>query len=232
MATMICQIWAAEMTGRNDYIPFVMSRLMCGLFGALPAILGSGYIMNMFFLHQRGKAFVVFELTVIFAVVGSGTFGGFIAQSRPWPYVFWWTVGPLAAAIILVFCFVEDTGFSPGLNTHGRAPLPKGWVANRIATFLPGTRTVPRIRFGELVSWFELHICKLASDDALINCVLDRAAFHALHHSFHADHASHRNLYLHCPGYPHHSGYHSIHISPKSSGKGWIWLHTVAKCIL
>ena len=151
---MVCQIWAAEMTGINDYTPFVFSRLLCGLFGVLPAILGSGYIMDMFFLHQRSKAFAVFEMTIIFAVVGSGTVGGFIAQSRPWPYVFWWNVGPLGAAVFMVFCFVQDTNFDWGMRSQ-RAPLPKGWVASRIATFLPGTRTVSRASIRELVSPFE-----------------------------------------------------------------------------
>ena len=161
VATMICQIWAAEMTAVNDYIPFVLSRLTCGLFGVLPAILGSGYIMDMFFLHQRGKAFAVFEITIIFAVIGSGTFGGFIAETRPWTYVFWWTVGPIGAAIILVFCFVEDTSFNRDPNLVGRSPLPKGWLAKRVATFLPGVRTVGPVNLKEIVSPYETLIIYL-----------------------------------------------------------------------
>ena len=51
----IGQVWGAEMTGPNDYIAFTMSRLFTGLFGGIPAILGSGYIIDMFYLHQRGK---------------------------------------------------------------------------------------------------------------------------------------------------------------------------------
>ena len=49
------QVWAARMTGSNDYISFVLSRLFGGIFGSVATILGSGYIMDMFFLHQRGK---------------------------------------------------------------------------------------------------------------------------------------------------------------------------------
>ena len=108
--------------------------------------------MDMFFLHQRGKAFAIFEITIIFAVIGSGTFGGFIAESRPWTYVFWWTVGPLATAAILVFCFVQDTTYNRDPKAAWRAPLPRTWLANRIATFLPGYRTVPRIAFSQFVS--------------------------------------------------------------------------------
>ncbi|KAH8432688.1 uncharacterized protein LDX57_010315 [Aspergillus melleus] len=146
-----CQIWAAEMTGPNDYISFTISRLFAGLFGGIPAILGSGYIMDMFFLHQRGKAFAIFEVLIIFAVVGGGTLGGFIAEHKPWNYVFWWTLGPVGGAILAVFFFVEDTTFSRDASTPGRPPLPKGWLANRIATFFPGVKTTPSNKGSEFV---------------------------------------------------------------------------------
>lgn len=152
VATFACQIWAGEMTGPNDYVAFTISRLFCGLFGVIPAILGSGYIIDMFYLHQRGKAFAIFEVLIIFAVVGGGTLGGFIAQSRPWDYVFWWTLGPVGAAIISVLFFVEDTGFSRDSTAMKRPSLPKGSVANRIATFFPGTRTQSAGKAMELVS--------------------------------------------------------------------------------
>lgn len=152
VATFACQIWAGEMTGPNDYIGFTISRLFCGLFGVIPAILGAGYIIDMFYLHQRGKAFAIFEVLIIFAVVGGGTLGGFIAQTRPWDYVFWWTLGPLGAAIISVFLFVEDTGFSRHSAVINRPNLPHGLVANRAATFFPGTKTQSAGKAKELVS--------------------------------------------------------------------------------
>lgn len=141
IATLACQVWAAKMTGPNDFIPFAISRAICGVFGVIPAILGTGYIMDMFFLHQRGKAFAIFEVLIIFAVVGGGTLGGFIAEYGPWSEVFWWTVGPVGAAAIAVFIFVEDTTFNRSPNAIQRPPLPKSWFANRVATFLPGTKT-------------------------------------------------------------------------------------------
>lgn len=145
------QVWGAEMTGVNDYIPFTISRLFCGMFGGIPAILGSGYIVDMFYLHQRGKGFAIFEVLIIFAVVGGGTLGGFIAQTNPWNYVFWWTLGPVGSAIVLVFLFVEDTTYSRDPSVPNRAPLPKDWFANRIATFFPGTRTQPAGKGAEFV---------------------------------------------------------------------------------
>jgi len=141
IAIFVCQIWGAEMTGANDFIGFTISRLFAGLFGAIPAILGSGYIVDLFYLHQRGKAFAIFEVLIIFAVVGGGTLSGFIAQGNPWDYVFWWTLGPIGAAIVMVLFCLSDTTFDRRQKTPGREPLPKTWLANRVATFLPGTRT-------------------------------------------------------------------------------------------
>ncbi|WPH03302.1 Hypothetical protein R9X50_00617900 [Acrodontium crateriforme] len=136
-----CQIWAAHCTGEGDYISFTLSRLFAGLFGAIPAILGSGYIIDMFFLHQRGKAFAVFEVLIIFAVVGGGTLSGFVAQTQPWQYVFIWTYGPLCAAIVGVLLFVEDTTYNRDPTQPSREPMPKNYIQNRIATFVPGTKT-------------------------------------------------------------------------------------------
>lgn len=151
-AIFACQIWAAEMTDVDDYISFTISRLFCGFFGGIPAILGSGYIIDLFFLHQRGKAFAIFEVLIIFAVVGGGTLGGFVAETQPWNYVFWWTLGPIGGAMLCVLLFVEDTTYirAPGAVQH--AALPKSWLANRVATFLPGTRTQPSGKGAEFVS--------------------------------------------------------------------------------
>lgn len=160
----ICQIWGAEMTGVDDYIPFTISRLFCGLFGGIPAIIGSGYIIDMFYLHQRGKAFAIFEVLIIFAVVGGGTLGGFIAQTNPWNYVFWWTLGPVGAAIVLVFLFVEDTTFSRDPDVPNRAALPKNWFANRVATYLPGTKTQPAGKGAEFVSLVARTISKTTAN--------------------------------------------------------------------
>ncbi|KFZ03078.1 hypothetical protein V502_11256 [Pseudogymnoascus sp. VKM F-4520 (FW-2644)] len=141
LGTLAGQVWAAKMTGPNNFIPFAISRALCGVFGVIPAILGTGYIMDLFFLHQRGKAFAVFEVLIIFAVVGGGTLGGFIAEYGPWSQVFWWTVGPVGAAAIAVFLFVEDTTFNRSPNAVQRPPLSKTWFANRAATFFPGVKT-------------------------------------------------------------------------------------------
>lgn len=144
IGVLVCQIWAACMTGPNDYEAFVVSRLFAGLFGSCPTVLGSGYIVDLFFLHQRGRAFSCYELSLLLGVICSPTVGGFIVQSHPWPVAFWWTLAPVGIGIVLIFCFGEETGFARDNATvvYPRTPLP--FLQNRIVTFLPGTRVAPK----------------------------------------------------------------------------------------
>lgn len=48
-------IWSACMTSPNDYIPFIISRWLGGSFGSAPSTIGAGIILDIFYLHQRGK---------------------------------------------------------------------------------------------------------------------------------------------------------------------------------
>ena len=62
LATLACQVWAARMTDANDYTSLVLSRLFAALFGSAPLVLGSGYIMDIFFLHERGRLVDFYQL--------------------------------------------------------------------------------------------------------------------------------------------------------------------------
>ena len=150
--TLACQIWGASMTGEDDYIPFILSRWLAGMFAALPTILGPAFAMDIFFLHQRGKAFASYELSFLLGVNLGPTVGGFIVNDGPWPYVFWWTIAPVGLALILVFCFLSETGFN---RDDGIAAYPEQHTAfwkSRIATFFPGSKVVPRTNAGAMVS--------------------------------------------------------------------------------
>ena len=87
-AVTACQIWAALMTGENDYVAFVVSRQFTGLFGSLPTILGPSFIVETTFLHQRGKAFVTYEPSVLLGVTAGPTIGGIIVDAHPWSVTF------------------------------------------------------------------------------------------------------------------------------------------------
>ena len=102
-----CNIWGPLMAGSNDYIPFVMSRMVAGIFGSIPAVLASGYVMDLYFLHQRGKAFTVLEVAYLSGFLASPALGGFIVDSKPWPFVFWWLVAVNGFAVLLGWSIVD-----------------------------------------------------------------------------------------------------------------------------
>ena len=137
-----CSIWSACMTGEDDYIPFIISRWIGGTFGSVASTIGAGIVLDLFFLHQRGKAFAVYAVCTIFGVQLGPTLSGFIVEYAPWPVQFWWGVGAEGFLAIVVFLFLEETGYSRDGKVY--PPLPKAWLPNRIATFLPGTATVPQ----------------------------------------------------------------------------------------
>ena len=49
------EIWAAESSGPNDYTSFAVARGVSGIFSATAQILTGGVIVDMFFLHERGR---------------------------------------------------------------------------------------------------------------------------------------------------------------------------------
>lgn len=154
----VCQIWAACMTSSDNYVPFVISRWISGMFAAVPTVLTPSYIMDIFFLHQRGRAFASLEISLLTAVIISPTLGGFIVQSKPWPYTFWWTLGSTGAALALVFCFLEETSFSSDPSARSFPERPESFLKNRIGTLLPGNKVVPSTTVTRVVSSSESKI--------------------------------------------------------------------------
>ena len=159
------------MTGPNDYITFVMSRMLAGPFGSIPPVLAASLIMDLYFPHQRGKAFAVLEVSLLAGAVAAPVFGGFIADTKPWPDVFWWLVALIAVSIPLgmhpdfqkitslftfaAFFLLEETGFRRDEESEPLPQRPSPFISNRIATFFPGTAVVPRTTAAHIV-------CRLA----------------------------------------------------------------------
>ncbi|CAG7920832.1 unnamed protein product [Penicillium olsonii] len=139
--TLVCQVWGAVMTSADDYIPYVISRLFAGFFGAVPTVLGPRIVIDLFFLHQRGRAFTVLHMAFLFGTIAGPTFSGFVSAHSFFPVEFWWTVGLLGFTLICCFCFLEETGFDR--ESLDRNPdISSGIVANRFATFFFGQKVV------------------------------------------------------------------------------------------
>jgi len=53
---LLSQVWAALMTHKNDYNSFIVSRFFGAFFGSVTGVLGPRILVDLFFLHQRGKS--------------------------------------------------------------------------------------------------------------------------------------------------------------------------------
>ncbi|KAK5653687.1 hypothetical protein OQA88_8717 [Cercophora sp. LCS_1] len=130
------QIWAPLMTKPHQYAPYLVSRYFSAFFGATASVLGPRYLVDMYFLHQRGRAFTVLHLALNFGASAGPTFGGFVAANAYWPVEYWWSVALTGLTILIVFFFLEETSYD---RTKG-ASKPKSWLRNCLDTFFPGTK--------------------------------------------------------------------------------------------
>jgi MFS family permease len=138
------------MTHPEDYIPYVMSRLFAGFFGAVPTVLGPRIVTDLFFLHQRGRAFTALHMAFLFGTIAGPTFSGFVSAHSFFPVEFWWTVGLLGFTLLCCFFFLEETGFDR-VCLEENPDIPSMRIANRIATFFPGNRVVGPTTWKETV---------------------------------------------------------------------------------
>ena len=139
------------MTKSTQFIPFLLSRLFAGLCGAIPSVFGARIIFDMFFVHERGRAFSAFHISFLLGVLGIPTLGAFSSADVDWPIMFWWTIAILGLSLVMVFLFLEETGY----DRDGKSVYPvqpDSFLSNRIATFLPGTKVVPHTTLAETVS--------------------------------------------------------------------------------
>lgn len=159
LGALVCGVWSAVLTHPDDYNDFVVSRFFGAFFGSVASAIGAGTIIDLFFLHQRGKAFTCYTLMILFGTFFGPTISGFIVARAPWPVQFWWTVGVEGFIAILVFFFLEETTF-PRDGKHSPFTPPSSYVSNRIATFFPGHKILPRTtRRMHPLSSFMIAIC-------------------------------------------------------------------------
>lgn len=150
---LVTGIWSATMTRSNQYGAFIAARLFGGLFGGIATALGAETIVDMFFLHQRGKAFAALNISFLAGATVGPTLSGFIVGSTDWTVQFWWSNGLEGIIILLTLALLQDTYYdrTPSAD-KSRKNLPDGFFANRAATFLCGARVIPSISIAETVS--------------------------------------------------------------------------------
>ncbi|KIW19389.1 hypothetical protein PV08_03684 [Exophiala spinifera] len=140
--TLCMNIWSARMTSGDDYIPFVVSRLFAALFGSAASVVGSKFIIEVFFLHDRGKCIAIYTCCVLLGTVASATFSGFIVQDASWTVQFWYNVGVEGVVAVLCLIFLRETGWTrPGGPEF--PPRPKTRFQEFTATYFFTRRTTP-----------------------------------------------------------------------------------------
>lgn len=142
------------MTGKNQYTAYLVSRYFAGFFGMVVSVLGPRYLVDLFFLHQRGRAFTILHLALNFGASAGPTFSGFIAANHSWTIEYWWSVGLLGFTAILVLLLLEETGFDRTEGATNVTP-PDSFIRNRIYTFFPGNRIVKPTTLVETVRSYE-----------------------------------------------------------------------------
>jgi len=99
-------------------------------------------IIDIFFLHDRGKCFALYSSTLLLGTIAGGTFSGFIAQRAYWPVQFWYTAGLHGFTAILCCLFLDETGWTrPGQDIWPERPT--SFLARKKATLLFTQRIMP-----------------------------------------------------------------------------------------
>lgn len=132
------------MRSPHDYNAFLAAKFIMGVFGTTTITIGPLYLADMFFLHQRGRAFNALGLFLNMGASAGPTFSGFITVYMPWYYEYYWTIASMAASIVVVLFFLEDTSWdrSSGSTYEGSPSIKEGnWTTRRIKTFLQSPRT-------------------------------------------------------------------------------------------
>lgn len=172
------QIWACHMRGPGDYNGYMAAKFFAGFFGHTLGILGPLYVVDMFFLHQRGRAFNIMGVALQLGASTGPTLSGFITVHLPWWTEYYWTIAASAFAAVLIFVFVEETTWdrTPGAqNYYARG----NWLQRRIQTFFPGTKVVKPPTRRDMIHAFVTPF-KIAISPVLLLC----AGFDAISFGF------------------------------------------------
>lgn len=103
---------------------------------------GSNIIVETFFLHDRGKCFVIYTCCILLGTVAASTFSGFVVETASWTIQFWYNVGLEGVVAILCLVFLDETGWTrPGGDAY---PIPpSSFLPRKLATYAFTRRLMP-----------------------------------------------------------------------------------------
>jgi hypothetical protein len=132
------------MRSPTQYGGYFAAKFMMGVFGVIPTILSGLYVVDIWFLHQRGRAFTAIGVALSLGASASSSFCGFITAELPWWTEYWWTIALNAFALLFIFVFLEDTSWNRQDNAPNIDLSADGWLLKRAKTYFPGTKAVPK----------------------------------------------------------------------------------------
>lgn len=151
IGSMTCQIWSARMVSPSEYNALLASRFFSAFFGTVTAILGPRVLVDLFFLHQRGRAFTAFHFFFDLGTVIGPTIGAFVASEKVWMNAYWFSFALVTFALLTCFLFLHETTWDRTPGAKNPDPAPKGFIANRVASFFPGTQVTPHASFVDIL---------------------------------------------------------------------------------
>ncbi|KAK4214242.1 major facilitator superfamily domain-containing protein [Rhypophila decipiens] len=157
---LVCQVWAPLMTKPSQYAPYLVSRYFSGAFGVTVSVLSPRYPVDMFFLHQRGRAFTILHLALNFGASAGPTIGGFVVAAGG----YWTAETQYNRSVTSIW----QTAAPPGSDERSR---DKSWIQKRLSTFLPCTR--PRKASNQTkVTWKETIVTAITPFNIAISPVI------------------------------------------------------------
>ncbi|KAF8161396.1 MFS general substrate transporter [Crassisporium funariophilum] len=87
----------------TSYGTLILARAINGIGASAALGLGAGTVVDVFYMHQRGKAMGIFTLMQTNGAHLAPIIGGYVARDRGWRWCFW--VGAILNAVMFIFIF-------------------------------------------------------------------------------------------------------------------------------
>ncbi|KAF7885854.1 uncharacterized protein EAF02_004363 [Botrytis sinoallii] len=146
IGAILSNVWAALMTYESQYNAFIVSLFFGALFGTITGVLGhESWLIHFSYTKEKEP---VFHWCFDFGTVAGPISSALISAKSEWMNAYRWTAGLVDLAVILVFLFLHETSWDRTPGAVNPDP-PSSFIANRIATFLPGTKVTSRTSFSQ-----------------------------------------------------------------------------------